>query len=318
MFDIIALAITTGFAYLGWRRGTLLTALSGIGLVAGYVAAILFYRPIGVAISGTFGVGAIVGYPMGGLVALMATSIVVSLVARRIRGRQIALMEDGFHPTMVDRGGGAAIGWAWGGAIVILAAWGASVLYGFTGFGLDVGNSVSGRLSSTIVERVVRAVARNATGDDFLASVVALAAVDPRSAAGSINTLKNDTRFQSLFREGALRDAITRSDVSSVARHPVIQNLLGDESFVGAATRLHLIEGFEAGAPTTAAVEQLTERIGPLVRTAERLSNDENFQRILRESDIIERFQSGDVLDLMRDPDFEDLFSRSREILGSL
>ena len=317
MFDLIALTITGGLAYLGWRRRTLLTALSGLGLVAGYVAAIFFYRQIGVAISETFGLPVIFAYPLGGMFALMATNMVVSLIARRIRARQIARREDGFHPTVFDRAGGAAIGWAWGGAIVVLVAWGGSVLYGFTGRGLDVGASVSGRLSAAMVERAVRSVARDATGDDFLASVVALAAVDPGRAAGLINTLKNDTLFQSLFREGELREAIASSDVSRVARHPTIQSLLSDESFVAAASQLRLIDRFEAGAPTAVAVEQLTERIGPLVRTVERLSNDSDFQRMLEESDIIERFQNGDVIDLMRDPDFERFFSRSREIMDN-
>lgn len=317
MFDLIALAILTIFAYLGWRRGTLLTALSGAGLFAGYLAAIFFYRPIGEAIGAGFNLPAIVGYSVGGLFALVTTNIVVSLIARQVRKGRARLKKDGLHPTVVDRTGGAAIGAVWGGAIVVLIAWGGAVLQGLTDGRLGLGDSVSGRLSAGVIERVVHEVSRRATGDDFLASVVAFAAVDPQKGAEAINRLVSDNRLQALFRDGALRDAIVNSDVASVAQNPLIQSLLSDESFVKAASQLHLIDGFEAGGSVTEAAEQLTERIGPLVRTVERLSHDGEFQRILRESNIVQRFQQGDVVDLIRDPDFEELFGRLREALSS-
>ena len=138
MIDVVALAFVTALAYLGWRRGTVLTALSGGSLVLGYLGAFMLYKPIGRLLQGVFSVPPILALPLGGMVAMVTVTLLLRLLAGRLRARRMRRMDDGWAPSHRDRVGGAAIGTTWALGVVVFLSWVAIVLHGLTGQGPDV------------------------------------------------------------------------------------------------------------------------------------------------------------------------------------
>ena len=307
MIDVVALAFVTVLAYLGWRRGTILTALSASSLLAGYVGALMLYKPIGNLYRAAFDVPPILALPMGGMTAMVVITLVLRFVASRIRVRRMRQMEEGWNPSAIDRTGGAAIATTWALGIVIFLSWAAIVLHGLTGRGPDVERTLSGQLASAAVGKAVHVLAERFTGDEVLASTMALVAVKPSEGAKSVSRLVGSTRLRSLFEDRDLRAAVMRSDFSAVARQAGLVDLARDRTFLEAAERVGLIEkvGVDAAAEQVAA--QLVERIAPMVRTADDLSKNSDVQRILQSPEFLERLQGSDLGALATDRDFNRL-----------
>ena len=81
MIDVIALTALALLGYLGWRRGTILTALSAGSLLAGYVGAFMLYKPMGRLLEGVFSVPPILAFPLGGMVAMVTVTLLLRLLA---------------------------------------------------------------------------------------------------------------------------------------------------------------------------------------------------------------------------------------------
>ena len=307
MIDIVALALVALLTYLGWRRGTILTALSGVSLLVGYLGAFLLYRPLGQLLRGAFSVPSILAFPLGGMVAVLAISLLLRIVAARLKVHRLKRLDKGWTPSTVDRTGGAMLGAVWATALVVFLAWAAIVVHGMTGQGPNVENTLAGRLTSAVVGRAAYMVAKRFTGDEVLASTMSLAAVRPVEAAETVSRLLSDPRLRALFEDRALRAAIVRSDFASVTGHPAIRDLARDPRFLDAAERIRLVGDLSGDAPQSEVTEQLVERIAPMVRTAETLSRDGDIQQILQNPRFLEKLQGGDIGTLATDPEFNRL-----------
>ncbi len=324
MIDVIALAALALLGYLGWRRGTILTALSAGSLLAGYVGAFMLYKPMGRLLEGVFSVPPILAFPLGGIVAMVTITLLVRLLAGRLRARRLRRMDEGWTPSYPDRVGGAIIGMTWALGIVIFLSWAAIVLHGLTGQGPDVERTLSGQLASAAVGKAVHVLAERITGDEVLASTMALVAVKPNEGAKSVSRLVGSPRLRSLFEDRDLRAAVRESDFSAVARQAGLLDLVRDRAFLEAAERVGLIEkvGVDAAAEQVAA--QLVERIAPMVRTADDLSRNVDVRRILESPQFLERLQGGDLGALAIDRDFNRLVEefleafRASRLVGSV
>ena len=307
MIDVIALAFVTVLAYLGWRRGTVLTALSGSSLVLGYLGAFLLYRPIGNLYRAAFDVPPILALPLGGMTAIVVISLVLRFAAARIRVLRMRQMEEGWNPSAIDRTGGAAIGMTWALGVVIFLSWAAIVLHGLTGRGPDVERTLSGQLASAAVGKAVHVLAKRFTGDEVLASTMALVAVKPSEGAKTVSRLVGSTQLRSLFENRDLRAAVMRSDFAAVAGQSGLLDLARDRTFLEAAERVGLIEQVGVDAAPEQIAVQLVERIAPMVRTADDLSKNLDVQRILQSPEFLERLHGGDLGALATDRDFNRL-----------
>lgn len=307
MIDVIALAFVTVLAYLGWRRGTVLTALSGGSLVLGYLGAFLLYRPIGNLYRAAFDVPPILALPLGGMTAIVVISLVLRIAAVRIRVRRMRQMEEGWNPPAIDRTGGAAIGMTWALGVVIFLSWAAIVLHGLTGRGPDVERALSGQLASAAVGKAVHVLAKRFTGDEVLASTMALVAVKPSEGAKTVSRLVGSTQLRSLFENRDLQASVRGSDFAAVARQSGLLDLARDRTFLEAAERVGLIEQVGVDAAPEQIAVQLVERIAPMVRTADDLSKNLDVQRILQSPEFLERLHGGDLGALATDRDFNRL-----------
>ena len=315
IIDLLSFAALALLGHLGWRRGTVLTALSAGAIAAGYLGALVLYRPFGYLIQGVFGAPMLLAFPLGSLAAFVIVSTIVRIVAARVAVGRTRRTDRGWTPSRVDRAGGAALGVAWGAAIVIVVGWGMVAIRGLTGQGPDVERTVTGRVASRVVGAAVFSAVRGVTGNEILASTLALVAVRPQTAATSLNALFDDPRLRMLFENPSLRAALLRGDAGALVRHPSVQSLATDPEFLEAAYAVSLLDGDSNDTSARLVSEQLVQRLGPIVQTTQTLADDPEIQEALADPALQEKLAEMDLGALATDPAFNRL---AEKILGSV
>ena len=313
MTDLIILGFLSLVGFLGWRRGTLLMALSLGGLVAGYVGAFLFYRPVGLVLVDLTGLPPVVAYAVAGMALWLGIGSVLNLVQSRARKARRERRKGGWTPPQADSIGGAALGVLWAGGVVTMVLWVMMGVRTLTERGPDVSSTLSASVTSSAAEKVVYAAARRLTRERVLASAMSVVAANPADGAETIRTVIQDERFVRLLADADLRDRLAQGDTGGLAQNEVLLGLANDEFFLEAATRLELV-GIDAGPGSASAVE-LAQSMAPIARTIQALLDDPEVRAQLENPELRERIQAGDIRALATDPDFNRLAAKVLSVL---
>ena len=179
MIDIVVLGILGWRAWHGWKRGTLLMLISLAGMFAGYVGALLLFRPVGNYLNRTFDVPVMVALPL-------AAMLVIGVITGGLRMARFALERrrgqarlQGVTHSPIDSAGGALISAVWGLGLVMLVAWAMMGLHGALKIGPDISRSVTGRVTSSVMQKVAYTLTRRRTGSSLMANMLALAVGQP-------------------------------------------------------------------------------------------------------------------------------------------
>ena len=313
--DLIILCVLALVGFWGWRRGTLLMALSLGGLVAGYVGAFLFYRPVGLILMDLTGLAPVAAYPLAGMLLWLVIGAVLNIVQQRAGKARKAKRSEGWAPTRTDSVGGAVIGVLLAIGMVAMVLWVMMGVRLLAERGPDVSSTLSARATSVAVEKVVYVAARRLTRERVLASVMSVVAANPAEGSETIRTVIHDERFVRLLADEDLRSRLIDGDVEGLARTEALRGLAGDQAFLDAAARLEMV-GPDA---TTgrASAEELVEALAPIARTIQALLDDPEIREQLNNPELRERIQGGDIRALATDPDFNRLAAKVLKVLRS-
>lgn len=312
MADLIALLVLGIAAAIGWRRGTLLMALSVAGIVAGYVAAVILFRPAGSLLARVVSVPPILAMPLAGMLVMFVVSAAIKFASKRAARERSFKIQNGWEPPRADQAGGAALGSAWAALIVLVVAWAVMSLRSIAHVGPDIERSMTGRAATAALGKAFYAVAKRATGDPLIARLSSLLASRPTDGARTLQALVGNQHVHSLLTDPALLGALARGDASALAASSQVQGLAADAGFMDAARQLGLSAG-QGGAQSLAA--GLVEGAGPLARSVESLREDPAVRDLLNDPGLRQRFEQGDVQGLLTDARFNQLAGR---ILQSL
>lgn len=312
MTDVIALGVLAVAGWTGWRRGTVSTALALLGLVGGYIGAIVLYRPLGSLLHRVWNVPPFLAAPLGGAIALFGVSLALRIVAWKVN-KIIALRRlAGWSPSTPDRAGGAVLAGLWALGLIIAAGWGVMTLHSFTRQGPDISDSLTGRVTTWATRRVTFAASRRLAGDPMVATMMATLAADPQRGSEALRMLATDMRVRGLVTDPATRAALAGGDEDALARSPAVRAIAADTALSGAARRLGIID--ESTTSATLA-RDLAARAGPLARTIETMRDDPEMQRLLRDPAMQRRLAQGNVNALLTDSAFNRVVSRTFELL---
>lgn len=311
--DVIVLAVLALVGFWGWRRGTLLMALSLGGLVAGYVGAFLFYRPVGSLLLDKTGMPPVLAYPMAGILLWLVIGAVLNLVQRKARKIRKAKRAEGWTPSRLDSAGGAWMGVMLAFGVSSVVVWTMMGIHSFAGRGPDVASTITARTTSVVAERIVYVAARQITKERVLASAMSVVAANPAAGTQTIRTVIQDERFVRLLSDERLREKLARGDVEGLSGSEALSGLAGDVDFLEAAARLALVGPDPGAGPGMAA--DLVEGLAPMAGTIEMLLDDDEIRTLLEDGDLLERIQSGDIRSLATDADFNRLAAK---VLGLL
>ena len=319
MMNLLAVGVIVGLGLYGWRRGVVGMALIAGGLFGGYVAALLLFRPVGRLMTSVTGMPEIVAYPVAGMIVLMSVSAAVNAYARVHRRQRAAkqLAEEGWEPTRADQVGGMAIGWVYGVAIVVLISWASMSLGGLYGSSemAAVRESVTGRLSTEIVQRAVAVPARAVVGDRFVAGGVAHMVADPAKAIESLNGVMANQDMQELLGGGAILEAARTQNPALLASNESLQQLADNEQFAAAMRTFGLVERGSGPVDPGQVADALVREAGPALRSVDQLMADPEITRILESDNFRRVWEEGDFVRMTREADFRQLFERILEEL---
>jgi len=319
MVDLVCALLVLLFAYLGWRRGFVRSMVPLLAFGLGYLAAWLFYRPVGQVVGALFALQPLLSYPLGAAVAVVLAVLLFNLAALFLRrwhaGRATSPREERLD--LANRVGGAAVGGAYGVVVVLLGAWAVLSLQtllvdlGPGGESAEVGPTIRGtlvgRAASPVAERVARAVAGSQTGSSTVERTAASFARDPLRTSRDLTGVLGHRGVQAVLEDRALMRRLAR-DPAQAARAPKVRALGRDPELVKRLQRLGLVEAAEAGElPPEEVVRQVTERLRPAARLVEQLARDAEVQTLLGDPELRKKLEQRDLMALANDAKFNRL-----------
>lgn len=321
MIDLLALAALGIRGWFGWKRGTLLMLLSLAGLFAGYVGALFLFRPVGNYLSNTFQMSPLVALPLAGALIMGIITGGLRLGRAAVERRRGVKLQEGVQHSRLDSAGGAAIGAAWAGALVVIAAWLVMGIHGALKVGPDISRSLTGRVTSVVMRRVTYSLTRRKTGSQLVASAIALVAGQPGTGVDVVNSLMANENVRGLWTNTSVREALAHGDVNALARSPTWRALVSDTQFVHAAAMLGLGSAGLGSLGSLAGGDQLATDLvtqaGPLVRSMQSLTSDPQIRRALSSPQVARALESGNLAALINDPQIRQMMNRIMDTLKS-
>lgn len=244
--DAFALLAICALAYVGWRRGAVLMALSLLGFVGGYTAAMFLHRPVGGLMARFAGMPEVLAYPVAGVLVMLVVGLTFRFVRRRYVLRRARDEREGWEASRLYRGGGAAIAGVVAVGIAMVVVWIATVVTELSGRRVPMlAESYTGRLGAAAAEKSVYGAARLAGLDPQVASGIAGVMARPGRAAQALQSVLRSELFASLRADRSFRDAFLSGDATSLRSHPMMERMTEDPSFQQAFDVLNLTEGPE-------------------------------------------------------------------------
>ena len=315
MVDLVVLGILGMRGWHGWKRGTLLMLISLAGLFAGYVGALLLFRPVGNYLNRTFDVPVMVALPVAAMLIMGLITGGLRMARFAVERRRGEARLQGVTHSPLDSAGGALISAVWGLGLVMLVAWALMGLHGALKIGPDISRSVTGRVTSSVMQKVTYTLTRRRTGSSLMANMLALAVGQPGTGVEMMNTLLSNQRVRGLWTDSTLRNALARGDVEALTRHPSLRALARDTQFVHAAATVGLA-GASAGAtgdPQLAA--NLVAQVGPIVRSFQSMGSDPEMRRLMNDPELQRALNRGDVGAIIGNPRFRQIAERFMDAL---
>jgi uncharacterized membrane protein required for colicin V production len=318
MIDLVALAILVLFTLLGAFRGALSSALRVGSLVLAYLAAFLGGAHVGPLVAQRWEVPSILGTAAGAVLTFVLaymllgilSKIVLSIARRRRRRLRIAR-------SRLDRLGGAVLGAAQGGVIVLLLGLLLSYLEALEHTPAAISlPGVSPAESSKLVElsqTVAEQGAEVAFGNTDAAGRMAVQFISrPAQTVEGIQKIVTNPRIEALQRDrlfwshienGAIDQALNRASFLGIAYDATLRGQLADLGMVSSAGR-------EDPRLFRNSAKDILKQVGPRLR---RLKNDPEFKALARDPAIGEALASGNTLALFQDPRFRSVVNRALE-----
>ena len=311
MIDLICGVIISFTTFRGFKRGLILSLLSLLELVAGYLVAYFFHHIVGQLLIKLFSLQPIVAYPVAGLVCFVSGALMVGLVTRAARRHRRYQQRLGRSPMLLGRLAGAVLGAAYGAALAMVLVW--ILLLAYAAYPDKVPNprnTVAGRLSAPLWARTVGRVARRVSGSGALSVAAEQLAKDPARATRDMQTVLAHRRVQALVRNPRQLKGLASSDPQQLARHPLVRSLSRDRKFVEAAQRLGLLDATAERPSPQQVRQQLAARLAPLSRSEMAISNDPEVRQLLNDPQLKGRLQRRELGALANDPQFNKLVEK--------
>ena len=242
--DALTVLAVCALAYVGWRRGAVLMALSLVGFAAGYAAAMLLHRPVGGLLVSFAGMPGVLAYPIAGVVLMFVVGLAFRMARRRYSLRQARREREGLEASRLYRTGGAAIGGVVAVGVATIVVWVATVVTELSGRPISqLTTSYTGRFGAMAAEKTVYGAARMAGLDPQLAASIAGVMARPGRAAAALQDVMRSDLFASLRTDHSFREAFLSGDASSLQSHPMMDLMVQDQSFQQAFDVLNMGSG---------------------------------------------------------------------------
>jgi uncharacterized membrane protein required for colicin V production len=307
IIDVAAVVLVLLYTLLGYRYGLTGALLNLAAIVAGYVSALLWARPVAAELSQRTGMVPLVALPVAsiGLFLLVTRGFyLLHLFVRR-------LMEpDKKGPSAfltIDRMGGAGFGFLKGVALAAFLLWGLPVLAGRGEVARAIRLAESHLVSAT--QAVISAGSRlgfSYVVDDSNAQLVlAQLVANPRESARHAGDLMSNPKLRALSSDPAILRAVAERGAAGALATDQFEPLVADPGFqrslkgIGFAPRDGRYVTREELGRCLDQVQRRMERAGTAL---EKSKTATELKAFLGDAAIQSRLKDGDVMTVLKDP----------------
>lgn len=301
------------FTYRGYRRG-LLTSLSRVlGLLGGYLAAILYTQAAATWLQAHTTLQGVIAYAAAAVTLFigvgLAVSLVFGLLARLIPPKD-ALVK-------LSATGGALMGLAVGVVVGLALVWSLGLVR-------DMQATPVSRPQASAVESLARSIAGKAVSTAMqatemqpeVASISAALIRSPVEIAGQLKRLTQSQELANLLNRPDNQEILNRGDRQALMQAPDFQKLADNPDMQALVRASGLVADGDDGAE--AIMPLLADQVTSIWQRTQRMKHDSRVQAILQDPEFQRQVQSGNPLALLTNPQFvalaEVLFSEQEPI----
>jgi hypothetical protein len=271
-----------------------------LGLLAGYLAAIVYTKPFSAVIEQHF--------QLQGLAALITAAIVLFLGAYMVINLLIGLIKKLFFGNRGRSAGsafaGAVVGLFIGTIVSIAIVW----TYAFIrdtqsdSVAQNTENDKTSVIEQITSRAVGKAMSSAMTLTDTppqLAQLSVALAESPADLTGQVQRLSQSQELQTLLQDPANQAVLDSGDIDAVRQLPAFQQLLGNPDMQALAISAGIADPSAAGSPR--AETQLATQISDIWRRFQRVKEHPQVQDIFNDPEFRQNIQSGNPLTLLSD-----------------
>ena len=294
---ILFIIVLAFFAYRGYRKGLLKSLSRVLGLIAGYLAAILYARYVSTLVESNTPLQGIAAFVAASLILFIGAGIVINLLFRVMEG----LMPEKQGESKGSSYGGAAVGLMAGLAVAVVLVW----TFGFVrdmqperkvATPAQAPKSAIETFANTAASEVVSMALSLSSAKPEIVSLSTALIESPGEIAQQAQRLANSNDINALLRDPANQAVINANDLDALQALPAFQQLARNPDLLALTKSAGMLDE----ANNTAAVEiELASQITDIWGRMQRMKDDKRVQEILSDPEFQQKIQSGNPVDML-------------------
>ena len=297
---IIFIAVVAFFTYRGFKKGLLKSLSRVLGLLLGYVAAILYTKPLSVMVESSLPIQGIVAYVTAALILFLGAGIIVNLLFRLIGS---FLSQDETTSTS-SRAGGSVVGLITGTIVAIVIVW----TFNFINHMRAPEDSTSkpagqqstiARFANQAAGKAVETAMSMGSAKPEIVNLSAAMIKSPAEMTQQAQSLANSNDLQALLTDPQNQRVLNSGDIDAVRNLPALRQLASNPDMLALASSAGMLDQ----TTDTEAVEiALAQNITHIWGRVQRVKNDQRVQEILADPEFKQKLNSANPIDLLSNP----------------
>lgn len=295
---VIFIVVVLFFGYRGYRKGLLKSLSRIIGLVAGYVVAILYTAQVAAILDSQHQLEGIAWFIATALVLFFATAIIVNILFWVLA----QLLPSSESASIVGSLGGSVLGLVIGVIAAIAIVWTFMFVRDmrqaqFAEAAVKTKQTRIESLASQAASKVVNTAMSMSSARPEVTNLSTALVAAPAEIAQHAQRLSSSDDLKSLLNDPETQDLLNRGDVGAVRNLPALQRLARNPDLLALAKSAGMLGD---SANSSKAVETaLASHITDIWQRMRRVSNDQRVQQILNDPEFQQKIQSGNPVDLL-------------------
>ncbi len=295
---IIFIAVTAFFSYRGYRKGLLKSLSRVLGLLAGYIAAILYSSQTSIVVGNQTPLHGITAIITASAMLFFTAAFAVAVVFWMI-GKVLPQRDNNSTSSSI---GGALVGLPTGLIVAVIIVW----LFVFLrDMQPQVRITEHKGLQKSPIENITRHVASKAVktalslakAEPEIAKLGAAMVESPADIAQQAQRLAGSNNLSTLLGDPKNQNVLNSGDVEAVKQLPAFQQLVNNPDMLALSKSAGMLD--ESTDNTDAMEAALATQLTDIWGRMQRVKNDQRIQAILEDPEFQQKIQSGNPVDLL-------------------
>lgn len=295
---LIFCACVLFFSYRGYRNGLLASLSRVIGLLGGYLAAIIYSFTLYSWLQANTPLQGVLAYVIASLALLVGGGILVAFMF----GLLAKLIPQSAHESSLSSIGGSLVGLAVGALIGLILVWSLVFLQDMRPdlVGDNIKSGLVEGVAKQVAGKAVNAAMNFADADPDVVKISAALASSPAEITQQFQRLTTSPELISLLRQPSNQAVLDSGDLQAIKSLPDFQHLMKNPDMLSLATTSGMLSS--TGATNDKVEDVMAEKISDTWSRTLNMINDSRVQEILNDPEFQEQIEYGNLANLITDP----------------